>query len=160
MRIKTVVDHVPEILDAMATLAQNDVLVGVPEEKTERKNDSEISNAALAYIQDKGSPTQNIPPRPFLEPGIQDAKEPIAEGMRKAAEAALDGNKGAVVANLNRVGLVASTAVKLKINNGPFVPLKPATLAARRRHGFAGTKPLIVSGALRNSITYVLRRRG
>lgn len=158
MRIEKIVDNTDELLKAMAALVQNDVLVGIPEEKTERHGD-EPTNALLGYVHEHGSPTQNIPPRPFLAPGIQDAKDGIAEGMRKAGEAALDGNKSAVLANLNCVGLIASAAVKLRINNGPFVPLKPATLAARRRKGFLGTKPLIRTAQLRNAVSYVIWKR-
>jgi phage gpG-like protein len=37
----------------------------------------------------------------------------------------------------------------------PFLPLAMATIAARRRKGFKGTKALIMTGDLRNSITVV-----
>jgi hypothetical protein len=40
-----------------------------------------------------------------------------------------------------------------------FAPLAAATLAARRRKGRTGTKPLIDTGQLRRAITYVLRRK-
>jgi hypothetical protein len=157
LQVREITDNSAGVFKAISVLRENDVLVGVPEENTERKND-EPTNAMLAYINDKGSPTQNIPPRPFLEPGIQDAKDRIEDGLRKAGEAALDGKSDAVLSNLNAVGLVASTSVKLRINTGPFVPLKPATVAARRRQGFTGTRPLIVTAQLRNSVTFIVRK--
>jgi phage gpG-like protein len=42
----------------------------------------------------------------------------------------------------------------------PFRPLHPRTLALRRARGFKGTKILIVTGDLRNSITAVRVSRG
>ena len=156
-KVQTLVDNSAELFKGIAALMANEVLVGVPEEKTDR-NDGAISNAALAYIHNFGSPTQNIPPRPFLEPGITDAKDRITEQFRKAADVALDGDAKGVLKNMNAAGLVASTAVKMKIQRGPFIPLKPGTLAARRRRGHIGTRPLIETGQLRNAITYVVRR--
>lgn len=42
--------------------------------------------------------------------------------------------------------------VKEKIRSGPFTPLSPLTLASRRLKGQGGTKPLVASGALFQSI--------
>lgn len=160
-KVLIVTDHVAEIEAAIRALAQQQVLVGIPAEKAGRDSEKggEINNAALGYIHDRGMPTQNIPARPFLEVGIADADIEINAGMERAAGAALDGDISAVTKNLVAVGIVASTSVKMKIQSGPFVPLKPATIRARQRAGFSGTKPLIRTGQLRNAVTFVLRKR-
>ncbi len=45
--------------------------------------------------------------------------------------------------------------VKEKMNAGPFSPLSPLTLLARRLNGIKGTKPLLASLALRDAMTAV-----
>ena len=51
------------------------------------------SAAHSLYIQSHGSPLWQIPPRPVLEPAIEDSKEPIAKQLKMSYKAALDGNK-------------------------------------------------------------------
>jgi hypothetical protein len=157
--VKMVQDNTADLLKAVTLLEKKQVLVGVPVETAEREvdPDSPINNAALAYIHNYGSPTQNIPPRPFLEPGIKNAQADIVAQFRKAGEAALDARPDGVTKGFIAAGIVAVSGVKSKITMGPFEPLAPSTLAARRRKGRTGTSPLIDTGALRNSINYVVR---
>jgi hypothetical protein len=60
----------------------------------------------------------------------------------------------------NKAGLIAESSVRKKINEGPFEPLAPKTLQERKRRGRTGEKPLIDTGQLRNSVTYVIRPKG
>lgn len=159
MSVKITVDRLHEILNAVKHLSSMDVYVGVPESAGEHDG-SEISNAQLAYLMDKGSPANNIPARPFLYEGIADAQKQVADQLGKAAEQALDGHADKAETFLNAAGLVAQNAVKNRITEGDFAPLKPATIKARKRQGFAGTKPLVHTGQLRNSITYVVTKKG
>ncbi|HLH04953.1 MAG TPA: hypothetical protein VKX25_19450 [Bryobacteraceae bacterium] len=158
---KVTKDNVGELLRSLQELARRDVLVGVTEERSDRDDPEAgtLGNASLAYIHEHGSPVQNIPARPFLEPGIQAAKERVAGMFEKAAQAALDGKEAAAVQALDKAGLIAQNTVRARITSGPFAPLAQATLAARRRRGRTGTKPLIDTGQLRNSITYVVREK-
>ncbi len=57
-------------------------------------------------------------------------------------------------------GLMGQDAVRGKITSGPFVPLAPATLRARKAKGRTGEKPLIDTGQLRAAYTYVIRAKG
>jgi len=166
--IRMVTDHADAFFRGVKLLEKEHVLVGIPAEKAPRNSEEakghDISNAALAYIHNFGSPTQNIPPRPFMDPGIMNAKDQITAQMQKAGEAALDGNADGVRKNFEAVGLIAATSVKLKIREGPFQPLRPATIRARQRR--AGKKlasseirPLIDTGQLLASMTYVVREK-
>lgn len=145
-----------DIIRAVEALTQNKVLVGVPSTRAGR-TDTPITNAAIAYVHEHGSPRQRIPPRPFLEPGVRDAEEEIVERLKDAADYAMDGNKQATIRALHGVGMTAQNAVRAKITNGPFTPLSLLTIAARLRRGNKSTKPLIDTGALRQAISYVLR---
>lgn len=153
-----VLDKVSEVMKGIALLAGTRVMVGVPASKAAREDGQPINNAALAYIHDNGAPEANIPARPFLKEGVESAQAEINDGFRKVGEAALDGNPGAAERGFHAVGLKAQAAVRAKITAGPFQPLKPATLAARRRRGRTGTKPLLDTAQLRNAINYVVRK--
>lgn len=155
-----VTDNTKKLLEAVAALTKKQVLVGIPEEKTEREDgDTPITNAALAYIHTNGAPEANIPARPFLEPGIKGIQAKINDRLGKAGKAALDGNLAETERQLASVGLEAQLAAQRKINEGIPPPLADSTLEARKRAGFAGTKPLIRTTQLRNAITFVLRER-
>ena len=80
--------------------------------------------------------------------------------MGAGAAEMLDGGAAAIEKANNKAGLVAQAAIKNTLRSGEgFPPLADATLAARKRAGFTGTKPLIWTGQLLNSITYVIRKR-
>jgi hypothetical protein len=136
----------------------DDVLVGIPEQDSERKDDDPIGNAALLAINEFGSAVNNIPPRPVMAIGIRKAKDEIAEQFRQAAVNALKQGFAALDTYFERAGIIASNSVKKVINSqegikGP----SEATLAARKAQGFKGTKALVVTGQMRNAITYVVR---
>lgn len=156
--VQLVADNSAELQQAIKVLSKQHVLVGVPDTKADREYEKgeEINNAALAYIHNNGSPSQNIPARPFLEPGILDVEPRIQHYLRQVGTQSLNSNKNGVVKALEAVGLTAQNGVRARINTGPFEALKPGTLAARLRRGRTGTKPLIDTGQLRNSITFVI----
>lgn len=156
MSVKITKDHVADVIRAISQLAKKDVLVGIPDSAPGR-NDGPISNAAIGYIQETGSPAANIPARPFLIPGVKDAQKEIAARFGIGAKQALSGNAAGAENALHAAGLIGQNAARAKINTGPFDPLKASTLAARRRRGRTGTRPLVDTGQLRNSLTYVIR---
>lgn len=134
------------------------VLVGIPEQDAERKETDPINNAALLAINEFGSPLNNIPPRPAMAIGIRNAQDAIAEQFKLAAKGALTKGLAALPVAYNRVGLIASNSVKKAINaQEGLAPPSEATLAAREAAGFKGTKALIVTGQMRNAITYVVK---
>jgi len=164
MAVTIVKDRLKEVQATIKALAAKRVLVGIPGDMDTRKREpgekgEPIGNAALGYIQDRGSPAANIPARPFLMPGVQSVRAEIAGRFEGAARGALAGKSANIEQTLNAVGLIASSAVKKVFDaQGPgWEPLKPGTLAGRKRRGRTGTKILLDTGQLRNSITYVAR---
>jgi hypothetical protein len=156
------------------------------ERKTEPGEKEGMNNATIAYIQDNGSPAANIPARPFMQPGITAAQSPISARMKQAALNVIDGGEDAGDTALNQAGLIAQSSIRKVIGEGIPPPLAPSTVANRfrqrktktRRKGeteylrligqgssaedaqkATGIKPLLNTGQLRNSITYVLRKR-
>lgn len=181
---KLITNKLPKLLAAFDALVQKDVLVGVPKEKTSRKDDS-VGNATIAYLMDNGSPANNVPARPFMRPGIKRAQSQIKNEFKIAANAVLTGNEGLVNASLNRAGLAAQNSIRSVIGEGIPPPLKPETIKNRARSRGAksmrkgekeymkqiaegatpaeaqasvGITPLVNTGQLRNSITYVVKK--
>jgi len=153
-------DNLAKVSKAIDGIGRSRVMVGVPADKADRK-EGPINNAALAYIQENGAPEVNIPPRPFMKPGVASVQPQIAAGLKKAGEFALQGRADAVNRQFHRVGAIGRDAIKAKITDGPFAPLKPSTIAARKSkrksRNNTDVKPLIDTGALRASISYVIR---
>lgn len=138
------------------------VLVGIPEAETARQDDDPIGNAAILALNEFGSAKNNIPARHPMKTGIGLAQKEIAEQFKLAAQKALSQGSADVSRQYYvRAGIIASNSVKKVINDQTnFVPLSVNTIEARRRLGFMGTKALIVSGQLRNAITYVVKGGG
>lgn len=154
-------DFTADFNDVIKRFKNDQVLVGIPEDKTERKGqDQPVGNAAILAINEFGSPANNIPARPVMAIGIRKAKDEIAEEFKKGAIKALSEGASALLVAYNRVGLLASNSIKKVINSqeGISAP-SAATLAAREAAGFKGTKALIVTGQMRNAITYVVKEK-
>ena len=183
-RVRCTKDLLPQLAKALEDVMNKQILVGIPAGAAGREAGSGegITNAQLGYIHEFGSPEANIPPRPFLIPGIEKVQDQVAERLKNALREACKGGGGA--AQLEAVGVIASSSAKREVGeNGP--PLKPATIRNRQRgrqtksmrasekryleltgvgmdsasaQAAAGVRPLVDTGQLRNSITYVVRQ--
>lgn len=149
-------DNAQSIIDALRVLTKKDVLVGIPESANSR-DDGDIGNAEIGYINENGSPAQNIPERPHLKPGVESVQPQTLEQLRDAAQSALSCDQEAALRALNRAGTIAADGVRRYMTITGFTPLAEFTVAARRRSGRNGTKPLIDTGQYRRAITYVVR---
>ena len=105
------------------------------------------------YIHEHGSFAYQVPPRPIIEPAIEDAKEGIGELLGDAAKDAIEG-KDAQKA-LEDVGQYAESKVKnwFTASKNGWAPNSPKTI---KRKG--SDNPLIDTGALHGSITFVIRK--
>lgn len=180
--LKVVASSIDELREMLEMLSRKEVLVGFPEDTSARDPDPEakqdITNAALGYIHDTGMPEQNIPARPFMIPGMEDAKEAVTHQLTAIARAVLQRRGvGSIETGFERVGLRVQSALRRKINEGVPPPLSEWTLRDRARRGRKGAmwelawreagapagtelaKPLIDTGQLRNAINYVVRDR-
>jgi len=156
--IKVTSDFTKEFNEIVKKFKNDAVLVGIPAEESAREAGAEINNATLLAINNFGSPANNIPARPVMSIGMRNAQEAIAAEFKKAAQGALTKGLSALRAYYERAGTIASQAIKKAINDQEGFP-GPAesTLAARASAGFRGTKSLVVTGQMRNSITYVVK---
>lgn len=182
------IDHgLKQIQEAVKAIRDLNVLVGIPQDKSSRPGT--ISNAELAYIHthgartkamtkdmdkdmakgvsygkaydlyigSKGSPLHRIPPRPIIEPALKDSREQIGEMLKRPMQRALDGDKQGAIEALDRVGMQGQNIVRAWFTNpkNNWSPNSPKTIKIK-----GSSRPLIDSGELRKSITYVVRKKG
>lgn len=155
-------DRTAELNEIMAALVKKEVLVGIPEEKSQRTGP--FNNAEIGYIQETGSPSQNIPARPHLVPGVAKAMRDIQPIFKETADKVISGEPAYNIdIALNRAGLIAVNAVKQMITNVLKPKLSDVTIYHRQHRTFPppnmDTKPLYDTGDYFNHITYVIRDR-
>lgn len=152
--VKVKKDIYKQVQKNLLDFSKLDLLVGVPQEKTEREGNSEpITNAELMFIHTNGSPIRNIPKRPTIEPTIEENKKRISDMFKKAVNKVLN-NKGDGRADLEKIGIWTVNKIKAKFGSDDLIPNAPATIAKK-----GSDRPLIDTGQLRNSVTYVIRRK-
>jgi len=180
-------ENYKEIMESLEFLKSHEVLIGIPENTKNRNGDSPVDNAELLFIHTNGSPANGIPPRPVLEPAIEHNQERVSAELKKAIDTALDGNKEGVLPALEHAGQYGQgIAYKWFTDsaNG-WKPNEPETVARKtpairnlrararkaknsetRKKLYAEAneaakntkaKPLIDTGEMRKSITYVVR---
>lgn len=165
-------------------VAKINVLVGIPQEKDSREEGGSIGNAELLYIhthgirkramreemksdmdegkkyseayslyvQSHGSPLWHSPPRPVLEPAIEANKESMAEVLKAAVLSYI--HSGSEF-GFRRAGMLGASAAKnwFQDPRNGWEPNSPKTIARK-----GSSLPLVDTGALRQAITYVIRK--
>lgn len=109
------------------------------------------------YIMTNGSPVYHIPPRPIIEPAIEANKEKIMQKMQKALDAFLSNDFTKGEQKLKEAGMFAQNKVRAwftDTRNG-WPPNSPYTIKKKK----GKENPLIDTGELRKSITYVVSKK-
>ncbi len=124
-------------------------------EKMQTNMDSGLaySKAYEMYIQEHGSPLWHSPARPIIEPAIEKHKDAIADKLKPAMQAALNGDSQGARDGLEKAGMFAANKVKdyfVDPENG-WEENSPKTIDAK-----GSNRPLVDTGALRQAITYVV----
>ena len=132
-----------------------DILVGFKsgDLHNDDKGNHQIETADLARILHFGSAT--IPARPFLEEGILSKKKEITELMAKQVKKAIESGN----ANWSLVGDVAVGGVVELVGSDYFkerVPNAPATIKRKTVNGKVGDTPLIDTGRMMQSLSYIV----
>lgn len=139
------------IAAAIGDLQSAKVYVGIPEAQTSRPGEP-VTNAGLMYIHTNGSEVMHIPPRPVIEPAIENANEIISKELSLSIESRLDGNKELSKQHLAKAGILGANASKRWFTDprNNWAPNAPSTIAAK-----GSDRPLIDTGELRRAITSV-----
>lgn len=113
--------------------------------------DTDQPLAVIAAIHEFG--LGDMPQRSFLRSAYDENLPVIDKMIQRVANGAVFGL--GTNAALNQLGNVVQGMVQRKIVDGPFVPNSPATIKRKK-----SSKPLIDTGHLRQSIRYVIERKG
>lgn len=141
------------LIDNIRNAGKEKVLVGVPASKNSQHGTDGINMATLAAVHEFGSPSRGIPERSFLRSAIIEGRQDISNLVAQGVQVYIRQGKEIDLMFYDRIGLFASNLVKDKIVKGPFKPLSDETV---KRKG--SSKPLIDTGALRQSITWEVRK--
>lgn len=158
------------IIKGFDFIRHHEVLVGIPQEKNSA-HDGGLTNAELLFLHTHGSPINNMPARPTIEPAISESnvakaiQDQLIDCMRKA----LMGNVAAAERAMHMAGMIGASAAQKKFGSGDLAPNAPITIHGGWMHnkvsgklfyvkGKKSSAPLIDTGALRAAITYVVRR--
>lgn len=162
IEIKEAADNLSKQLKALEFIKNNEVYVGIQEEDSSREDDPAPTNAELLFIHTNGSPVNNIPPRPVIEPALKNDQARLSSMMKKAAEYAFDGNESEALRQLCLVGTRGRDVSKRWFVNpkNHWPPNSEAVQEAKRRKGSTNPKPLIDTSELRNSISYFVKTKG
>jgi hypothetical protein len=135
------------LADRIARLGRAQVLVGIPEGKTEADG---TSLALVAAVNEFGSADGRIPERPAFRRGLGSAGARAAyrrlnqRNLKRVADGTMDGR-----AALGQLGLLGVSLVQREIRDGHFTPNAPSTIARK-----GSDKPLVDSGQLIGGISF------
>tara|TARA_B100001063_G_C16779142_1_gene569431 strand:- start:39326 stop:39826 length:501 start_codon:yes stop_codon:yes gene_type:complete len=132
------------------------VLVGVP--KSAGNYEDGVHTATVAAVNEFGSADGRIPERSFLRSGIEDSKPQIIKLYNKMMPDVID--KDLDIRTIQSlVGELVVGNIVQKISEGIEPPNAPSTIKAKSK-GTGSSTPLINTGHLKQSITYVLSLPG
>lgn len=162
MAVIITIDRVKFLEQAIAAFSECAVIVGIPSDSTKNARDDAVeTNSEIGMINEFGEPAANIPPRPFLIPGVINAmpknEKIMMQGARKVFDLTVE-PLSQISQVMESVGLVSQNAVQSQIIDGEFIELAESTIEARRARGFMGESPLIETSSLKNSITFVVKK--
>ena len=145
---------------ALKMLAASQVDVGLTSSASGRSQ-------MLLAIHEHGAPAMRIPARPVIQPALakEEAREAMTAAMVNAMEAAMNGNKPAVMASLEDAGKAGVAAIHDYMDGGIPPPNSPVTVSggwvynrvARKGvpvEGKGFNKPLVDTRQLYNDFDY------
>lgn len=159
--IEVTYDGFKQMMNGLDWIENSGVYVGVPEDESSRE-DEDITNAELLFIHTNGSPINNVPARPVIEPALREDSVRLSSMLGKAFVYALQGKFEFASEQLKKTGMRGQNVARAWFTNpkNNWPPNAPSVVRAKLRKGSTNPRPLIDTGELRRSITYVIYERG
>ena len=159
--VKESMNNFNNLFKGLKFMRDNEVFVGISQDETSREDDP-VTNAELLFIHTNGSPINNVPARPVIEPAIKDDRERLSKMMGASAQSAMDGNTEEAMRKLKLAGMRAQNISRAWFTNpkNGWPPNSPSVIRAKMKKGSTDPKPLIDTGELRKSITYFIKAKG
>ena len=128
------------------------VKTGIPKKQGDTQHSGGQTVFEIGVVHEFGSPSKNIPKRSFIREPIMNAQKEIIKLIERNHKKVSENAMTATVA-LNQLGIIASSIQKDSFSNNKWSALKPSTIKAK-----GSSAPLIDTGRLRNSITYIVEK--
>lgn len=109
--------------------------------------------ALAATTQEFGSAKKRIPPRSYMRPAIAEGRAEWSAAAASGFKAVADGRYTPFQV-LDAIGSAAAGSVRQKISEVNSPALKASTIAARKREGVSGTKPLVATTLMITTLTH------
>lgn len=161
------IDKSELIYNAIKQISLYEIKVGYPSEYKDRevmasdqlrRGGVHLTNPQIAYIMEYGDTKLNIPPRPSLIPGVDNAIPQILRYLGPALRAVI--NRQSPLDTFIDIGRIARNSARQQILFGDHEELAPATLFHRKEAGITLTIPLIETGRMRNALSYMVDLAG
>lgn len=130
-------------------LANKEVFVGFQAGKV--VDDRNVDMAQIAMFNELG--TSTAPSRPFLRKSVDENADKINQFCTNQLKTISAG--GTAEQCLKQVGVFGVGIVQEKIVDGEYAPNAPSTIRKKK-----SDKPLIDTGKMRQSVKYVIRKKG
>lgn len=161
VEIEVTKDGFKQMMEGLDWIEKSGVYIGIPEDESSRE-DEDITNAELLFIHTNGSPINNVPARPVIEPALREDSERLSSMLGKAFVYALQGKFEFASEQLKKTGMRGQNVTRAWFTNpkNNWPPNAPSVVRAKLKKGSTNPRPLIDTGELRRSITYVIYERG
>ena len=161
VEIEVTKDGFKQMMNGLDWIENSGVYVGVPEDESSRE-DEDITNAELLFIHTNGSPINNVPARPVIEPALEDDMERLTSMLKDFANEAIEGNFEEAQKQLERTGMRAQNVCRNWFTNADnnWPENAPSVRERKIKKGSTEPRPLIDTGELRKSIIYVVVKDG
>lgn len=123
-------------------------LVGIPSDAKRHEDNPNIGLAEIAFIMEKGSTVNKIPPRPFMQQ-TRTMNEKKVAGLSKKYLSAISTGKMSALDAIKKLGASYEGAMKRIFLTGSFTDNEESTKKRKK-----SSRPLIDTGLLRQSIKY------
>lgn len=114
--------------------------------------------ALVATTHEFGSTKKRIPPRPVVRPAINEGRAEWSAAAASGFKAVAAGRSSAMHV-MDLIGGAAAGLVRQKISEINSPALDPVTIAARKRKGIHGTKPLVATTLMLTTVTHKVERK-
>ena len=136
-----------KMMKKLMEMSKKEVLVGYARGTTESDGTDLVD---IAIANEYG--TSTIPARPFMKQAVEKLDNHNSQ-IGKIITNCL-AKDGSVETALNQLGVIGKGYVQKEFVDGDFVPNAPTTIARK-----GSDRPLIDTGTLRQSVTYIIRER-
>lgn len=135
-------------------LAEMEVRIGFQHGKATEEDGTDICD--VAAWNELG--TEHMPSRPFLRKSVDENMDEIKSYVKSIKYDIVNGVPADQI--LKRLGQFQQDLVQVKITEGSYEPNAPSTYRAKKKKGRDPVKPLIDTGRMRQSVDYVIQKKG